>query len=326
MLNQIRPKDLGFIALIITLGLLLDCCANVIIAWNPGSSSYSNQEAPIENDKENRDSRDRGAENLMDRSVYKEISFCPAGFSLLRRLRILSGFSSVPGWGTKDIPIHSRVFDFTHSDYEEPAEHAKNTEEGFISMELDWILGKSEAVYLNRDRHSTGSFSRTAEKSDIRRKLRRVASELGLDPRLAVALGEVESSFNPEAVSPKGAVGVLQLVPRFFFKEPETDGWVLYDPDRNIRMGLRYMKSLLERFEYDIELSLAAYNAGPRRVVEAGYAIPSIEETQKYVRRVREAMEKVSLDSLEGRYALSGKSSQDYHQEGRLEGNASYLD
>jgi soluble lytic murein transglycosylase-like protein len=161
-------------------------------------------------------------------------------------------------------------------------------------------------------------------KGNIRKKLRKVARELGLDPRLAVALGEVESGFNPEAVSPKGAIGVLQLMPRFFCKELEIDVCMLYDPDENIRMGLEYLKSLLERFKNDIELSLAAYNSGPRRVVEADYAIPPIEETHSFVKRVREAMEKVSLDSLEGRYALSRGSSMTY--EGRLEGNAFYLD
>lgn len=323
MLKGIRPRDLGFIALAIALDATLDCGVKSI-ALNPAPRSYLNQGGDIRNAAENLDSKDKDKESLIDRGIYEEVSFSLAGCSLLGTHRTLSRFSYEPEWGTKRIPKYYRVLEFTTSDYRRPVEHSENTEKGFISKMPDWMPGKSETAYLNRHSYSSGTFSRTTVKGDIRKKLRKVARELGLDPRLAVALGEVESGLNPEAVSPEGAIGVLQLMPRFFCKEPEIDVCMLYDPDENIRMGLEHLKSLLQRFRNDIELSLAAYNSGSRRVVEAGYAIPPIEQTHSYVKRVREAMEKVPLDSPDGFYALSWESSRP--QKRKLEGNACYLD
>jgi hypothetical protein len=124
----------------------------------------------------------------------------------------------------------------------------------------------------------------------IRRKLRTVAMELGLAPRLALSMAKVESGYDHKAVSPKGAIGVLQLLPQYVCREYDVTPDMLFDPDVNIRIGLAYMKWLLTRFHENLDLSLAAYNAGPRRVVEAGYGIPPIEETRDYVRRVKEAM------------------------------------
>jgi soluble lytic murein transglycosylase-like protein len=65
---------------------------------------------------------------------------------------------------------------------------------------------------------------------------------------------------------------------------------MLFDPEVNIRVGLLHMKSLLERFDDNLDLSLAAYNAGAKRVVHAGYRVPPIPETKEYVRKVKEAM------------------------------------
>ena len=223
-----------------------------------------------------------------------------------------------------DIPLNFRMPDATTSGYLMSLEHSESAKKRFILKGSEWIPENSETNYLKRHGHSSGAFSRTTVKGSIRKKIRKVARELGVDPRLAVALAEVESNFNPEAVSPRGAIGVLQLMPRSFCSDPEICEKMLYDPDQNIRMGLAYLKSLLERFENDIELSLAAYNSGPRRVVEAGYAIPSIAETKSYVKRVREAMQKVPLASLVGFHALSWESSKP--QQGKFEDKAFYLD
>jgi hypothetical protein len=127
-------------------------------------------------------------------------------------------------------------------------------------------------------------------RATIRKKLRTVAMELGLAPRLALSMAKIESGYDHKAVSPKGAIGVLQLLPQYVCQEYDVTPDMLFDPDVNIRIGLAYMKWLLMRFNQNLDLSLAAYNAGPRRVVEAGYGIPPIEETRDYVRRVKEAM------------------------------------
>lgn len=124
----------------------------------------------------------------------------------------------------------------------------------------------------------------------VRKKLRTIAMQLGLAPRLALSMAKVESGYDHRAVSPKGAIGVLQLLPRYVCQEYDVTPDMLFDPDVNIRIGLEYMKWLLMRFNENLDLSLAAYNAGPRRVVEAGYGIPPIEETRDYVRKVKKAM------------------------------------
>ncbi len=149
------------------------------------------------------------------------------------------------------------------------------------------LLKQMAAVKKER---STESKIRTANRATIEKKLRTVAMELGLAPRLALSMAKVESGYDHKAVSPKGAIGVLQLLPRYVCQEYKITPDMLFDPDVNIRIGLAYMKWLLGRFNENLDLSLAAYNAGPTRVVNAGYGIPRIEETRDYVKKVKEAM------------------------------------
>lgn len=124
----------------------------------------------------------------------------------------------------------------------------------------------------------------------IERRIRKIARELGIAPRLALSMAKVESKFDHKAVSPKGAIGVLQVMPHMAWGAYDVPAERLFDPDVNIRIGLSFMKTLLQRFDQNLDLSLAAYNAGPTRVVEAGYQVPPIRQTQEYVKRVKEAM------------------------------------
>lgn len=129
-----------------------------------------------------------------------------------------------------------------------------------------------------------------ANRALIERRLRKIAREVGIAPRLALSMAKVESRFDHKAVSPKGAIGVLQVMPNMAWEEYEVSAEKLFDPDVNIRIGLTFMKSLLRRFDHNLDLSLAAYNAGAAKVVEAGYQIPPIRQTQEYVKRVKQAM------------------------------------
>jgi len=129
-----------------------------------------------------------------------------------------------------------------------------------------------------------------ANRALIERQLRRIAREVGVAPRLALSMAKVESKFDTRAISPKGAIGVLQVMPHVAWEEYEVSAERLFEPDVNIRIGLTVMKSLLKRFDQNLDLSLAAYNAGPSKVVEAGYRVPPIRQTQEYVKRVKEAM------------------------------------
>ena len=102
----------------------------------------------------------------------------------------------------------------------------------------------------------------------------------GVDPVLVKALIKVESGFNPRARSPKGAMGLMQIMPEtareYSLRRP-------YDPKANLETGIRHLKSLLDRFE--VSLALAAYNAGEAAVKRFG-GIPPYPETQDYVTRI----------------------------------------
>jgi soluble lytic murein transglycosylase-like protein len=106
----------------------------------------------------------------------------------------------------------------------------------------------------------------------------------GIDPSLVKAVVRAESNFNPYAVSQKGAQGLMQLM-------PDTAKLMrvgnAFDPDENIRGGTRYLRYLGDTFQGDLELVLAAYNAGPNKVIGNGMNVPPIEETRNFIKRVK---------------------------------------
>lgn len=117
--------------------------------------------------------------------------------------------------------------------------------------------------------------------ADLAEKIRAVAERYGLPPELLTEMARQESNFNPHAVSPKGAEGILQLMPTTA-REMGVEN--PFDVDQNLEGGARYLATLRERFG-SLPLALAAYNAGPENV-ERYRAVPPFHETQNYVRRV----------------------------------------
>lgn len=105
----------------------------------------------------------------------------------------------------------------------------------------------------------------------------------GLPVELIHAVIKAESNYNPRALSRKGAQGLMQLMPATAKRFGGTNS---YDPRDNILAGSRYLRWLMDYFNQNIELAIAAYNAGENAVVKAGHKIPAFPETQKYVPKV----------------------------------------
>ncbi len=156
---------------------------------------------------------------------------------------------------------------------------------------------------------STGSFQpvKAANVSlpapEINDLVEQTASRHQIDPQLVHAIIKVESEYDPRAVSRKGAMGLMQLIPetaqRFGVANP-------FNPKENIEGGVSYLKHLLDLFRGDLSLSLAAYNAGEAAVQRFG-GIPSFAETQNYVRKVTDIYQSVSPQS--GTYPSGNKQA-----------------
>ena len=121
----------------------------------------------------------------------------------------------------------------------------------------------------------------SADRASITRHVEQYSQRYGLDPHLVMAVIEIESGFNHQAVSRAGAQGLMQIMPA---TQQDLGLTAPFDPAENIEAGIRYLKMLMDRFP-DLSLALAAYNAGPANV-ERYNGIPPFRETQDYVRKV----------------------------------------
>ena len=126
----------------------------------------------------------------------------------------------------------------------------------------------------------------------VKHHLREASREHGIDMELLQALIATESGFDAAAVSPKGAVGLMQIMPATAERYGVTAdrkapvAYKLTDPRTNVRTGARYLRDLIRMFPGQLELALAAYNAGEGAVQRAGNRVPNYRETQNYVKTV----------------------------------------
>ncbi len=145
------------------------------------------------------------------------------------------------------------------------------------------LIGKSRPdVNLDRD--------------GAERLVREAAERHRLDPALIRAVIETESNWNAGAVSHKGAVGLMQLIPTTAQRFGVDD---LYSPQQNVDAGVRYLKTLLERYNGNLDLALAAYNAG-EGAVDKAHGVPSFRETRNYVQKVQDAYYRPGSGRMDG--------------------------
>jgi len=165
---------------------------------------------------------------------------------------------------------------------------------GYPGGDGDFHLLAPEADLLSaiRDRHQSFELFRHYNPTEERRKLLvgvpygdaiyRAARRYGLDSLLLAAIVEAESSFNPRVISPQGAVGLTQVLPTSDRNLTVED---LQDPETNLDRGAHYLRWLLDQYQGDLGLALAAYNAGPGNVARYG-GVPPFRETRAYVHKV----------------------------------------
>jgi Soluble lytic murein transglycosylase and related regulatory proteins (some contain LysM/invasin domains) len=150
------------------------------------------------------------------------------------------------------------------------------------------FLGRERIARIEREQptEATGDWKQTdwsSGNTNIDQLIRTNASRVGVDPYLVFLVIEQESRFHTRALSPKGAQGLMQLMPgtarRFGVSRP-------LDPGQNIRGGTQYLKELLTMFRGRVDLALASYNAGEGRVLDYGNRVPPFKETREYVKRI----------------------------------------
>ena len=139
----------------------------------------------------------------------------------------------------------------------------------------------SDARYRKIDIESA-RFHTTLSERELEPVIRRHSSRQQLHPALIRAVIKAESNFDPRAVSRAGAIGLMQLMPQTAVRMDVRD---MYDPDDNVGGGTKYLRQLLDRFHGNLPLALAAYNAG-ENLVDRYQALPPIDETRQYVRKV----------------------------------------
>jgi soluble lytic murein transglycosylase-like protein len=161
----------------------------------------------------------------------------------------------------------------------------KYTDENGVTCYTDIPNKKSNRVHKDAT-NSPSSQKKTSQKDtsniDFQDIVHQTASNYDIDPTLIKAVIQTESNWNDRAISKKGAIGLMQLMPG---TAVDMDVLNPFDPEENIEGGTKYLRYLLERFNGDLTLALAAYNAGPSTVERYGY-VPPITETKQYVKKV----------------------------------------
>jgi soluble lytic murein transglycosylase-like protein len=154
------------------------------------------------------------------------------------------------------------------------------------------------AIYMPAERSFSGRTrpSFMLDRDGAERLVREAAERHRVDPALVRAVIETESNWNPAARSRKGAIGLMQLIPTTAQRFGAYDA---YSPQQNVDAGVRYLKVLLQRYDGNLDLALAAYNAG-EGAVDRAHGVPAFRETRDYVQKVQNAYFRPGSGRLDG--------------------------
>ena len=153
--------------------------------------------------------------------------------------------------------------------------------------------------------HLQASAKNVGHPRDLNEVVKAASGTYRLDPDLVNSVIRAESGFNVRAVSPKGALGLMQLMPQTASQLGVQNA---FDPQANVEGGTRYLRELLERYDFDLIKALAAYNAGPQRVEQYG-GVPPYYETKAYVARIVRDFNKKKLAAKTAAHPVTQKSS-----------------
>ncbi len=152
------------------------------------------------------------------------------------------------------------------------------------------------------------------DRDGVEKLVKEAAERHNVDPALVRAVIETESNWNPYAVSRKGAGGLMQLIPTTAERYGAND---VFNPRQNIDAGVSHLKWLLERYNGNLDLALAAYNAGAG-AVDRAHGIPAFRETRNYVQKVQDAYFRPGSGRLEGAFTNRRAIHREVDPDGRI--------
>jgi len=152
------------------------------------------------------------------------------------------------------------------------------------------------------------------DRDGVEKLVKEASARHNVDPALVRAVIETESNWNPSAYSRKGAGGLMQLIPSTAQRYGAND---VFNPQQNIDAGVSHLKWLLERYNGNLDLALAAYNAG-EGAVDRAHGIPAFRETRNYVQKVQDAYFRPGSGRLEGAFTNPRAIHREVDSNGRI--------